>query len=157
MLRISHHTNASNAFNAFEHFFGPAFMAQLQAPTPSSLRRAHQTRGIQAELRHAKDGWQLRAELPGVDPEAVDIQVAEHELSLAVRSSGPAPEGMEAVFTERPNGEFERRWRVRESIDTEAVDVEFTDGFLTVHLKPRKQNAPRKIELPIKKTRDADS
>jgi HSP20 family protein len=147
MMRISH--------DPFEHFFaplfsaGPARMARVREPV---ARRA--TR--QAQLLRSEEGWELRADLPGVPADAIDLQVSDHEISISV--AGPsAPEGMQAVFVERPSGAFERRWRLRESLDTDAADVEYTDGFLTVKFKPRRASDPRKIVVSNPKRRETES
>jgi HSP20 family protein len=150
MLRISHDPLvnflfSSTAGTAGWNLFARSALvdAKRRAQTQAPRRVARKAK----MLRNAK-GWELRADLPGIDPDAVELEVGEHDVSLSFDLPLSAPEGMSAVFIERPAGRFERKWKVRETIDADDVAVEYTDGFLTVHLKPRQLDGPRKIKLP---------
>ena len=148
MLRISHDPLVNFLFSSTANAAGWDIFARSSLANPRVRTQAPRRASRQAQMLRKDDGWELRADLPGIDPAAVELEVGEHDVSLSFDLPPSAPEGMNAVFIERPSGRFERKWKVRETIDADDVAVEYTDGFLTVHLKPRQLDGPRKIKLP---------
>ena len=134
MLSIHH--------DPFEHFFKPLFSG---AATP--VRRARPVSAPQVELTAIEVGWQLLAELPGVAPEDVELEVSEHEIKLAYDLPDRRPEGMRKVAGDRSTGKVQRHWRVRRAIDPDAVEVSFDKGRLNVTLNARGAAGPRKIAI----------
>lgn len=146
MLRISQDPLVNFLFSATAD---AARWDSFSASAPPRVRDQAPRRATrQAQMLRVGEGWELRADLPGIDPGAVELEVGEHDVSLSFDLPPSAPEGMSAVFVERPSGRFERRWKVREAIDTDDLGVEYADGFLTLRLKPRQVDGPRKIKLP---------
>lgn len=74
------------------------------------------------------------------------LRISHDPLVNFLFSAAADPEGMSAVFVEHPSGRFERKWKVREAIDSDDVGVEYTDGFLTLRFKPRQVDGPLAIE-----------
>ena len=89
----------------------------------------------------------LLADLPGVKPKDLDIDLRENVLSLTGEVGAPeGPEEVE-VFREFQTGKYFRQFTVSEAIDQSKIDAELADGVLRLTLPKIKKQAPRKIEV----------
>lgn len=90
----------------------------------------------------------LRAELPGLKREDIDLTV-EHN-TLTIRSERTPEEGLEhAQFhrRERVFGACSRSFTLPNTVDASRVKAEFRDGVLTVRLPRREEAKPRQIAV----------
>ena len=96
-------------------------------------------------LHEAEDAVILTAELPGLDPQAVEVSVKADEVTVA--GAWPAvetPEGGHWLRRERPRGSFTRTVRLPFVPPVDGVEAEFRHGVLTLVLnKPTEQQARR--------------
>ena len=90
----------------------------------------------------------VRADLPGVRPQAVGVDLAGSILSITgtLPDHPPGP-GSEAVRTERPRGPFTRAVNLPAEVDPDGVSAELRDGLLTVTLK--KAGTAVKRSVPV--------
>jgi HSP20 family protein len=86
-------------------------------------------------------------ELPGVDPETIDLQIERGELRLSARRRLQAPEGAHYLVRERTEVNVTRRLLLGETLDVEHVDAEFHDGILTVRIPLRESAKPRRVDV----------
>lgn len=90
------------------------------------------------------DAYVVHAELPGVNPEQVEISFEQNVLTI--RGTKPASfdvtaEGELRLFAaERVHGSFERSVRLPEFVDADRIEARFTNGLLTVSV-PKAQGA----------------
>ena len=84
------------------------------------------------------DALQLRMEVPGVDQADLELALSGRELLVAgLRET--LEDGADVLFSERPNGPFQRTIRLPESIDREHVSAHLRNGVLVVHLPKRER------------------
>ena len=77
----------------------------------------------------------VKAELPGMKKENVEIEVGTNELSLTARSDmQKEEEGKTYLHRERAFSTFHRHIGFGESIDTEKASAKMTDGILEMKL-----------------------
>jgi len=90
----------------------------------------------------------ITAELPGCDPDALDIHVANGELTLRGERSlqGTIPEER-FRRSERPGGPWERLVALPERVDEQNIRAEFMNGLLKLHLPKLPATAPRQIKI----------
>ena len=88
----------------------------------------------------------LVADLPGADPDRIDVSVESGVLTLQAEIA-PRQVDAHCVNHEYGIGGFHRRFEVDDSIDTDNVTAEFRDGSLTVHL-PKAARAQRR-RIPV--------
>ncbi|MGP3926440.1 Hsp20/alpha crystallin family protein [Streptomyces sp. 8N616] len=93
------------------------------------------------------DEFVVQFDLPGVDPETIDLDVERNVLSVRAERRSPAPEGAELIAAERPAGSFSRQLFLGESLDTERIDASYDAGVLTVRIPVAEQAKPRKIQI----------
>jgi HSP20 family protein len=90
----------------------------------------------------------VKAELPGLKKENVQIEVGPNELTLAARSDVKKEEkGKTYLHRERAFSTFRRRIGFGQSIDAEKVSAKMSDGILEIEL-------PKLEPKPEKKTRN---
>lgn len=94
------------------------------------------------------DGLVLDAEMPGVDPQDVEISVVGDELSLRGKVNGQEPAAGETVLRrERPAGEFQRTLQLPFRANAAAVKAMFKNGILRIAVPRSEEEKPRKIAI----------
>jgi HSP20 family protein len=90
----------------------------------------------------------LTAELPGVNPEALDISVVGDTVTLSGRRElDAADEDARYHRHERWHGDFTRTLQLPFRIDVENVDATFQKGVLLLTLPRAEADRPRRIAL----------
>ncbi|HEV2119497.1 MAG TPA: Hsp20/alpha crystallin family protein [Candidatus Bathyarchaeia archaeon] len=87
----------------------------------------------------------VKAELPGLKKETLNIQVGTNELSLAAESNVETEEeGKTYLHRERAFSTFRRNIGFAESVDTEKVSAKMAEGILEVRLPKLERRSERK-------------
>jgi len=103
------------------------------------------------DVKRVGDDIVVRAELPGIDPADVDIEVTDDVLSIrGERKVEEEKEGEGWLVRESCYGCFERSLAIPEGVDPAAITASFNNGVLEVHV-PKALEAARpkttKIEV----------
>lgn len=93
------------------------------------------------------DHWVAAFDLPGVDPDSIDVTVEKNVLTVRAERSWQPQEGEEIVVSERPQGTFSRQLYLGEGLDSEHVEASYEAGVLTVRLPVAEQAKPRKVAI----------
>lgn len=94
------------------------------------------------------EGLTIDAEMPGVDPQDVEISVVGDELSLHGKVNVQEPAAGETVLRrERPAGEFQRTLQLPFRANTGAVKATFKNGILRIAIPRSEEEKPRKIVI----------
>ncbi len=97
------------------------------------------------ELEDVGDQLILKAQLPGIDSQGLDIQVTREAVSLAgERRKQQRSEEQGFFHSEFRYGKFHRVIKLPEHIQNNQVQADFTDGILTLTL-PKVQEARNKV------------
>jgi HSP20 family protein len=92
----------------------------------------------------------LRAELPGLKREDIDIRVENSTLTLRGERKQEKEVSKESYHrVERAYGIFTRSFSLPSTVDTEKVSAAFADGILTVKLPTREEAKPRQIQVQV--------
>jgi HSP20 family protein len=89
----------------------------------------------------------LRFDVPGFDPEKIDVSVDRGVLTVSGTREETRTEGETHVARERQFGSFTRRVRLGESLNADAIEATNHDGVLEVKIPVREEAKPRKIEV----------
>lgn len=90
-----------------------------------------------ADIFETATGYELHLALPGVAKDAVAIDFQEGQLVVSGNRPAPATEGEDAPKLRRVEtrfGEFNRTFRLPETVNVKAISAELTDGLLRVTL-----------------------
>jgi HSP20 family protein len=89
----------------------------------------------------------LDLDLPGLDPDAIDLTVERDVLTISANRQWDRKEDDEVFAAERPHGTFTRRVLLGDSLDTSNLQASYDHGVLTVTLPVAEQAQPRKIDI----------
>jgi HSP20 family molecular chaperone IbpA len=93
------------------------------------------------------DALTVVMELPGVDKQAIDVNVENDVLRVDARIDFTKYEGLEPIYTEYNIGHFARSFTLSNKIDQQQISAQLDDGVLTLTLKKAKEALPRRITI----------
>ena len=97
------------------------------------------------------DAYMITAELPGVDPAAVEISFENNTLTLrGTKAPWLVPqenEELRVYSAERLSGTFERSVRLPEYVEGDKIEATYQHGVLTISVPKAVAARPRKIEI----------
>ncbi len=89
----------------------------------------------------------VQFDLPGVDPESIDLTVEKNALTVKADRSWQAGDGVEVLVAERPQGSFSRQLFLGEGLDPDRIEARYDQGVLTVTIPVAERAKARKIEV----------
>ena len=110
-------------------------------------QRADYRRLARMDAIRRENEVELRFDLPGIDPESIDVTVDHNVLTVKASRNEEYTEGEKPVIRERVMGSYVRRVRLSDAVDAEKIEAGYTDGVLTVHVPVAEAAKPRKIEV----------
>jgi HSP20 family protein len=95
-----------------------------------------------------KDYYRVRAELPGLSAEDLDISITGNSLALSGERK-ISEEAKDAKYhrRERESGKFSRMIELPDHVEGEKVEAKMADGILTVVLPKAETAKPRQIKV----------
>jgi HSP20 family protein len=118
-----------------------------QELTGDEPTRPGRTYVADVDIFETADSLWLRADMPGVDEQSIEIDVADGVLSLAGRVSVKDYENLQPVYTEYNIGNYARRFTLSKEIDTERITARMTNGVLELQLPKAERAKPRRITV----------
>ncbi|MFO7963876.1 MAG: Hsp20/alpha crystallin family protein [Desulfobacterales bacterium] len=89
----------------------------------------------------------LLADIPGVKPENLNIDLRENTLTIEGKVEPFESENEEKVFTEYEVGTYHRQFSISHIIDQGKINAELKDGVLRLILPKTEKAAPKKISV----------
>jgi HSP20 family molecular chaperone IbpA len=86
-------------------------------------------------------------EMPGVDKQAVDVNVENDVLRVEAHIDFSKYEGLEPLYTEYNIGYFSRSFTLSNKIDQQQISAQLDDGVLTLTLKKAKEALLKRIPI----------
>lgn len=94
------------------------------------------------------DHYVIALDLPGVTPEAIDIDVERNMLTVkAERRPVAKADDVQLELSERPLGVFSRQLMLADTLDAEHIQAEYDAGVLTLRILIAERAKPRKIAI----------
>ncbi|GAA3634149.1 molecular chaperone Hsp18 [Microlunatus ginsengisoli] len=97
------------------------------------------------------DTFQVEFDLPGVDPDSIDLDVERNVITVKAERPARASDA-ELIAAERPRGVFSRQLILGDNLDTDRITANYDTGVLTLQIPVAEQAKPRKIAI----THDGD-
>jgi HSP20 family protein len=129
-------------------------MAETQEVSKQEPRSVQASRESERVMIPAVDifedgtGITVRADMPGVARDKLDIRVDHDTLSIAGEAAINTPSNMEALYADVHSTRYQRSFSLSGELDTEKVEANLKDGVLTLRIHKRAEHQPRKIEVP---------
>jgi HSP20 family protein len=102
------------------------------------------------DLYEDKDHLYVRAELPGLKKEAIDVSVHDGVLSISgERGLEEQKEEEETYRSERFMGRFHRTLALPKAVNVDQVKATYKDGLLTVTLPKTEEAKPKQIQVSV--------
>ena len=94
------------------------------------------------------DEFVVQFDLPGVSPEAIELDVERNVLTVKAERR-PAAEGQEVEthVAERPLGVFSRQLFLGDTLDADNIAASYEAGVLTLRIPVAPEAKPRKISI----------
>ena len=104
------------------------------------------------EMFEKDNKYVIKAELPGVKKEDIDISVTDHNLTIKGEKQASRETKKEDYYlSEVSYGSFMRAIPLPENVDPDSVEANFDDGMLEVTIPKMALTAPKKIAISGKK------
>jgi HSP20 family protein len=131
---------------AMDRLFEDSFIR----PMPSGWLRSSngQQLAVPVDLWETKDAYHLRADLPGLTPEDIEINATADTVTISGEtkaSNDVTNEGW--LVEERRFGKFTRSFTVPVQIDPNKVEAKFANGVLELVLPKAENQKPRSIKI----------
>lgn len=104
-------------------------------------------REMPMDLYRERDHYVLNADLPGIDPSSVDIDVDGQLLTIRAERSLPVNEDAKWITRERMSGSFLRQLSLGQGIDTDNITASYHNGVLSITIPVSEKAKPRKVEV----------
>lgn len=104
-------------------------------------------RQMPMDLYRVGDRYIVSADLPGIDPGSVDIDVDGQLLTIRAERTLSPDENAAWIARERTGGTFLRQLTLGQGLDTEKITAAYENGVLTVTIPLSERAKPRKIEI----------
>lgn len=102
------------------------------------------------DIQEFADRFRLFVDLPGVDPNDVEITLDNSVLTVTGERTMPAVQEGEKVLhrrSERGHGRFHRRFTLPDTVDAERVEATDKNGVLEISIPKQAKAQPRRITI----------
>ncbi|OEJ97464.1 Hsp20/alpha crystallin family protein [Streptomyces thermolilacinus] len=94
------------------------------------------------------DEYVIAFDLPGVDPDAIDVDVERNMLTVKAERRPQTKAGdVQMELSERPLGLFSRQVMLADTLDVENIKGDYDAGVLTLRIPIAERAKPRKIAI----------
>ncbi|MCM6764465.1 Hsp20/alpha crystallin family protein [Rathayibacter sp. ZW T2_19] len=104
-------------------------------------------RRMPIDLYRDGDHYVLTADLPGIDPGSVDVDVDGQLLTIRAQRTVAGGEGVTWITRERQSATFVRQLSLGQGVDTERISASYDNGVLSVTIPVSEKARSRKIEV----------
>jgi HSP20 family protein len=122
-------------------------LSQFDRLASSVFDASRAPRLMPVDLFRDGDQYVLSADLPGIDPESVDLDVDGQLLTIRAERRAPAGDQVKWLTHERPYGSYVRQFTLGDGVDAERITANYEHGVLSVIVPMAERAKPRKIAV----------
>jgi HSP20 family protein len=104
-------------------------------------------RSMPMEAYRRGDQFFIHLDLPGVDPDDVQLTVERNVVSVRAERRSLWREGDDVLVDETPQGTFGRQLFLGDNLDSGRLEASFDQGILTLTIPVAEQAKPRRIQV----------
>ena len=113
----------------------------------SALNARTAPKAMPVDLYRDHDGYVLNADLPGIDPGSVDVDIDGQLLTIRAQRTAGDADGVKWISQERPHGSYLRQFSVGEGVDTSRISASYDNGVLSVIIPLSEKARPRTVKI----------
>ena len=102
------------------------------------------------DVKVENDSFVIKALLPGVKPEDLDIQIVNEIVTIAGELKAERDEDASYLLAERPSGKFHRVLTLPTPLDASKVEADLENGILTLLVPKAEEAKPHTIKIKQK-------
>ncbi len=121
--------------------------SQLDRFAASVLDSVRAPRLMPVDLFRDGERYILHADMPGVDPGSIDVDVDGTQLSIRAQRTADSGEGVRWLARERGAGTFLRQFTLGDGVDVDKISATYESGVLSVIIPVSERAKPRKIAV----------
>ncbi|MBX5484615.1 MAG: Hsp20/alpha crystallin family protein [Myxococcaceae bacterium] len=126
------------------------FQADVAGPFLGRSPRDGEKLTAPADIVETAAGYQVKVDLPGVDPKGLNVQLDKDVLTIsAERRAETRTEKDNVLRMERVHGTFARSFVLPHNVDASKIEAAFEHGVLTVTLPKKEEEKPRTIDIKV--------
>ncbi|MGD9704894.1 MAG: Hsp20/alpha crystallin family protein [Acidimicrobiia bacterium] len=95
------------------------------------------------------DEFVVLFDLPGCDPASMSLTVERNVLTVHAERNRPSDDDVELLIGERPTGTFSRQLFLADTLDSERIAADYTDGVLRLRVPVKEQAKPRRVDISV--------
>lgn len=129
---------------AFDRFFDTPFFSR-DSDDSAVVTAEWQPR---VDIKEEANRFVIYADLPGIDPQDIDVSMDKGILSIrGERSSESSEETDRYSRIERSYGSFHRRFALPDSADADGISAQGRNGVLEITIPKKPETTPRRIKV----------
>jgi HSP20 family protein len=102
------------------------------------------------DIIETEDALTVKADLPDVKPEELDIRVEKNILTIrGERKFEKKTDEKNFLRVERAYGSFSRSFSLSSTVNAEAIKADYRDGVLTLSIPKREEAKPKQIKVSV--------
>ena len=143
-----------SSINRWEPFRG-SYDSQLNRLFSDFFGRTSQDQNLttwapSVDIYDAEHELVVKADLPDVKPEDLDIRVENNILTIrGERKFEKKVDEKNYLRVERTYGSFARSFSLATTVNTEAIKADYKDGVLTLSIPKREEAKPKQIKVNV--------
>ncbi|WP_235908972.1 Hsp20/alpha crystallin family protein [Roseiconus nitratireducens] len=119
---------------------------QVSDPKVGSEQTFEATFAPRFDIWEGDDELVLYGDLPGVDPDSLDIEFENRQLTIHGKTCRKRA-SVNHLYSEYEVGDFHRTFTIGEAIDSAKISAELHQGVLALHLPKAAEARPRRIQV----------
>jgi HSP20 family protein len=100
-----------------------------------------------ADIFETKQAVIMLLDVPGADPDSLEVTLENRELTISAQTLSSAPEGCTLMHAEYRQGNYERAFTISENVDSDRIEAVFKNGVLRLTLPKAGPSPAKKIEV----------
>lgn len=107
---------------------------------------------VDVDVSESKNAFHIQANVPGVDPEKINVEVEGNTLSLSGETEKEDVQEEKNFYRmERSSGSFFRSFELPNTANFEKVQCSAKNGVLSIDIPKKEESKGRKISVSVKK------
>lgn len=129
--------------NMFDRFFKEPFLSDKSILSKDSFTPA-------CNIKEEKDAYMIEVDLPGVEPEDIDIEIDNNYISIkGERKSKVETEDEEKQMhvVESSYGSYHRAFTLPDNVKSDAITADYKNGVLSISIPKTEDGQARRIPI----------